>query len=287
MMIAPVCQRAGSPISPKNSSTMPGILMTKTSSSASTQPRTVIDDCVSQLRADIMNGNLRPGQKLIEGDLCEHMAISRPSLREALRVLEAEKLIELVPNRGPSVARLGEREIEEIHDVWNMLTGEGVYRFASVAGPKDIANLSRMVARLKSASRLDNHLEMLAATNAIFNTILTKCGNDLLVEMVYSLVSRINFLRAQTLLDQQWRHLCIEEIEQMIAAIRANKPAAARQAVRTHISSACKTAMKIMLSPKRAGAAQGRVFGSGKARAKGERQRQGQDALRVVALPKR
>ena len=60
MMIAPVCQRAGSPISPKNSSTMPGILMTKTSSSASTQPRTVIDDCVSQLRADIMNGNLRP-----------------------------------------------------------------------------------------------------------------------------------------------------------------------------------------------------------------------------------
>jgi hypothetical protein len=45
--------------------------------------------------------------------------------------------------------------------------------------------------------------------------------------------------------------------------------------------------MKIMLSPKRAGAAQGRVFGSGKARAKGERQRQGQDALRVVALPKR
>jgi DNA-binding GntR family transcriptional regulator len=266
---------------------MPGILMTKTRFSANGQPTTVIDDCVSQLRADIMNGNLRPGQKLIEADLCEQMAISRPSLREALRVLEVEKLIRLVPNRGPSVAGLGELEIEEIHDVWSMLTGEGVYRFASVANPKDIANLSRMVARLKLASRLDNHLEMLAATNAIFNTILTKCGNDLLVEMVYLLVSRINFLRAQTLLDHQWRHRCIEEIELMIAAIRANKPTLARQAVRTHISSACKTAKKIMLSPKRIGTAQSRTFAPGKAREKGERGRRGQKTLRVVALPKR
>jgi len=261
--------------------------MTKTRSSPGGQPRTVIDDCVDQLRADIMTGNLRPGQKLIEADLCEQMAISRPSLREALRVLEADKLIELVPNRGPSVAGLGDREIEEIHDVWSMLTGEGVHRFAGVASPKDIANLGRMVARLKSASRLDNHLEMLAATNAIFNTILTKCGNDLLVEMVYSLVSRINFLRAQTLLDQQWRHRCIGEIEEMIAAIRANKPTAARQAVRTHISSACKTAMKIMSAPRRLGAAKKKTFATAATRAKAGRQTRWRQFSRAVALQKR
>ncbi len=229
--------------------------MPKAQPVSSNQPRTVIDDCVSLLRSDIMSGNLRPGQKLIEGDLCDQMAISRPSLREALRVLEADKLIELVPNRGPSVARLGEQEIEEIHDVWSMLTGEGVYRFAEVVTVKDISNLNRMVARLKLASRLDNHLEMLAATNAIFNAILVRCGNTLLVEMVYSLVSRINFLRAQSLLDDEWRHRCIEEIEEMIRAIRSNKPAVARRVVRNHISSACKTAMQIMLLPRRVGTA--------------------------------
>jgi DNA-binding GntR family transcriptional regulator len=259
----------------------------KTTPSSSGQPKTVIDDCVSQLRADIMNGTLRPGQKLIEADLCDQMVISRPSLREALRVLEADKLIELVPNRGPSVARLGEREIEEIHDVWSLLTGEGVYRFAEVASAKDIATLNRMVARLKLASRLDNHLEMLASTNAIFNTILTKCGNDLLVEMVYSLVSRINFLRAQSLLDQEWRQLCIEEIVEMIAAIRSNKPTAARQAVRNHISSACKTAKQIMLSPKRAGDDRTRIYSADATPLKAERQRRGTESPRVVVLPKR
>ena len=247
--------------------------MTKIASDTNGLPRTVINECISQLRSDIMCGNLRPGQKLIEAELCEQMSISRPSLREALRVLEAEKLIELVPNRGPSVARLGELEIEEIHDVWSMLTGEGVYRFAAVATAKDIANLNRAVAQLKLASRLNYPLEMLAAINAIFNTILTRCGNDLLVEMVYSLVSRINFLRAQTLRDREWRNLCIEEIEDIIASIRSDKPKAARQAVRRHISSACKTAKRIMRLLNQA--------------PKPGRMRRQSEPLRVVALPKR
>jgi DNA-binding GntR family transcriptional regulator len=250
----------------------PGNFMTKIASDGNGLPRTVINECISQLRSYIMRGNLRPGQKLIEADLCEQMSISRPSLREALRVLEADKLIELVPNRGPSVARLGEREIEEIHDVWSMLTGEGVYRFAEVASAKDIANLNRAVARLKLGSRLNHPLEMLAAINAIFNTILTKCGNDLLVEMVYSLVSRINFLRAQTLRDREWRNLCIEEIEDIIASIRSDKPKTARQAVRRHISSACKTAKRIMH-------ASNQLSNPGRTRRQSEPQR-------VVALPK-
>lgn len=261
--------------------------MAKAMPSASGQPKTVIEDCVSQLRSDIMIGNLRPGQKLIEAELCERMAVSRPSLREALRVLEAEKLIELVPNRGPSVARLGEREIEEIHDVWSMLTGEGVYRFAAVANAKDIANLHRTVARLKLASRLDDPLEMLAATNEIFNTVLTKCGNNLLIEMVYSLVSRINFLRAQSLLDKEWRHRCIAEIEDMIGAIRSNKAATARQVVRRHILSACKAAKRIMVASKTTGGSTELGSETGFRRSKLARSRRNHEPSRVVALAKR
>jgi len=261
--------------------------MTKAMPNAGGQPKTVIDDCVTQLRSDIMIGNLRPGQKLIEADLCERLAISRPSLREALRVLEADKLIELVPNRGPSVARLGEREIEEIHDVWSMLTGEGVCRFAEVANAKDVANLNRTAARLKLASRLDDPLEMLAATNEMFNAILMKCGNSLLIEMVYSLVSRINFLRAQSLLDREWRRLCVAEIEDMIAAIRANQAANARRAVRRHISSACETAKRIMLPSKSARVATGSSLEINIRRSKRARLRRKNEPSRVVALAKR
>src|SRR5476651_2471481 len=79
---------------------------------------TVIDQAVARLRALVMGGNLRPGQKLVEADLCHELAVSRASIREALRILEKERLIQLIPNRGPSVAKLGWKEIEDIHDVW-------------------------------------------------------------------------------------------------------------------------------------------------------------------------
>jgi DNA-binding GntR family transcriptional regulator len=216
------------------------------------QQKTVIYDCVERLRNAIMVGDLRPGQKLIEANLCEAMAVSRPSLREALRVLESDGLIELFPNRGPSVARLGEREIEEIHDVWAMLTGEAVFRFAKVANPKDVREIEFMTSRLKTASRADDSMAMLTWTNAIFGTIFAKCNNNVLIEMVYSLVSRINFLRAQSLLDKEWRHQWVAEIEEMIATIRTSKPRAAREAVYNHIASACNTAKRVCLLSKTA-----------------------------------
>jgi DNA-binding GntR family transcriptional regulator len=197
-----------------------------------------------------MAGELQPGQKLIEANLCEAMAVSRPSLREALRVLKAEGLIELFPNRGPSVARLGEREIEEIHDVWAMLTGEAVYRFAKVANARDIREIEVMINRLKTASRADDSMAMLTWTNAIFGTIFAKSNNNLLIDMVYSLVLRINFLRAQSLFDKEWRHRWVAEIEEMIATIRSGKPSAAREAVRNHIASACDTAKRVGQLPR-------------------------------------
>ena len=97
------------------------------------QQLSVIEQSLKSLRSMIMNGDLAPGQKLVEASLCTNLGISRASLREALRIMEGERLIELIPNRGPSVAKLGWREIEDIHDVWAMLTSEAVYRFVERA----------------------------------------------------------------------------------------------------------------------------------------------------------
>jgi DNA-binding GntR family transcriptional regulator len=223
--------------------------MPKAAAASKRNQNTVIYDCVERLRNAIMAGELRPGQKLIEANLCATMAVSRPSLREALRVLAADGLIALFPNRGPSVARLGEREIEDIHDVWAMLTGEAVYRFAKVATPKDVRKIEDLVGRLKAAARAEDSIAMLTFTNAIFGTILARCNNSLLIEMVYSLVARINFLRARSLVAKEWRHRWVAEVEEMTATIRSGKPAAARAAVRAHIASACNTAKRVGLMP--------------------------------------
>jgi DNA-binding GntR family transcriptional regulator len=218
---------------------------------ATDQPQTVIRQSVMRLRDAIMLGDLRPGQKLIEADLCRDMGISRASLREALRALETERLVELVPNRGPSVAKLGWREIEEIHDVWSLLTGEAVYRFAGLATPSDIVELAATVKRLNQAVRARNALEQLAATNAFFGTIFDKCGNDVLLSVVYALVSRLNFLRAQAFQHSGWSERSAREIEDIVTAMSARGAGAARRATRRHIASACAAAKQVALQPRR------------------------------------
>ena len=138
---------------------------------------TTIEQSVGKLRNAIMQGELRPGQKLVEAELCRTLNISRASLREALRALESERLIELVPNRGPSVAKLGYTEVEAIHEVWALLTGEVVADFTRIANEKDIAELEAVLNALKRSIEHNVPLEQLAASNAFFVLILRRCGH--------------------------------------------------------------------------------------------------------------
>jgi len=221
----------------------------KEEASAVPQLPTVIDQAVTRLSKMIMTGELRPGQKLIEADLCHDLEISRASIREALRIMEKERLIELIPNRGPFVAKLGWKEIEEIHDVWAMLTSEAVYRFVERASANDLVTITSAVSKLEKALKKDDALGQLAATNAMFGAILDHCGNQVLTDIVYSLVSRLNFLRAQALRYEGWGHLCLHEINAIIEMIEAKNPMAAREATRRHIDSACAAAKQVALLP--------------------------------------
>ena len=211
---------------------------------------TVVEKCVKRLRGSIMVGDLRPGQKLIEADLREELGLSRSSLREALRLLERERLVALVPNRGPSVAKLGQKEIEDIHEVWALLTGEAVFDFARIATARDLRRLQSTVTQLNQALRTKNDpLRQLNITNTFFGYIYTRCKNEVLVDLVSTLVSRLNFLRAQSLMHEGWRELCAEEINDVMKAIATKKPARARLAVQRHIASACSAATKVAAMP--------------------------------------
>lgn len=78
---------------------------------------TTVDRVVAQLREGVMNGTMPPGQRLVEADLTRDYRISRGPVREALRRLSAEGLVELVPNRGAVVRRLSYRETIELFEI--------------------------------------------------------------------------------------------------------------------------------------------------------------------------
>ncbi|MBC7781909.1 MAG: GntR family transcriptional regulator, partial [Proteobacteria bacterium] len=162
-------------------------------------PQTVLHLAAENLRSAILGGVFQPGERLIEADLCQRLDVSRASLREALRMLAAEKLITIVPNRGPSVASISWEEAEQIYEVRAMLEGEAAYRAASRLDQAGLDAMRRALGEFERAvARRDADLR-LAATGRFYDAMLAGCGSGVIQELLQGLVARITFLRARSM----------------------------------------------------------------------------------------
>ncbi len=103
------------------------------------------------LRKAIISGELSPGEKLIERELCQMLGVSRQSLREAMRKLEAEKLIVIVPHRGPEVASMSIDQARELFALRQLLESYAAQEFTIHASDQQIKELIKTVKRLKEA----------------------------------------------------------------------------------------------------------------------------------------
>src|SRR5271167_4192874 len=107
---------------------------------------------VAALRRAIETGELTPGTRLVEKDLCQELNVSRTSLREALRELQAEKLVVAVP-RGLVVAEISEEDAANIYQVRAALEGLVAAQFAQMANALDVEKLKTALHRLEEAYR--------------------------------------------------------------------------------------------------------------------------------------
>lgn len=206
------------------------------------------------LREAIMNGRFKPGERLIERELCEMLDVSRPSLREALRKLEAEKLIRIVLHRGPVVASISAKEASDLYAIRALMESYAVYEFTRLANDAAIGQLGQAVEDLHTAAESRDRKELLAAKSRFYDVILGGCGNELIREMLLSLLSRINLLRSTSFSRDDRLPESLKEIDQMFELIKARNAPAARESAHHHILNAEKAAL-IVLGKQEAGTA--------------------------------
>ena len=213
------------------------------------QAVSILEQAYTKLRGAIMVGQLLPGQRLVEVDLASRMSISRPTLREVLRRLESDRLIEFLPNRGSFVSRLTPNDIDEIGEVWAMLTGQAVYRFAARSGSEETALIGERLDEVVASSRAGNVLDYIDHVNRLFGVVLRNCGNVTLADTIRRLVARINFLRAQSLTRESRQNQCTNELRQIVEAIRKRQASEARMAANRHIIASCFSAKEALDHP--------------------------------------
>ncbi|WP_296257756.1 MULTISPECIES: GntR family transcriptional regulator [unclassified Pseudomonas] len=179
------------------------------------------DVVVEHLRSFITEGVLAPGKKLNERELCETLGISRTPLREALKVLAVEGLIEINPNRGATVARMTELEIRETFELMS-----GIEAFAGeLACERITAEELDEIKALHYAmvvSKNQNDLPGYYQRNHAIHELINKAARNTALRQVYlSLNRRIQALRF--LSNQQapkWER-ALHDHEQMLEALQA------------------------------------------------------------------
>jgi DNA-binding GntR family transcriptional regulator len=205
-------------------------------------PRTVLERATAHLRQAIFTGVLQPGTRLVEADLCRRLDVSRASLREALRILAAEKLVTLVPNRGPSVAAISWSEAEEIYDVRAMLEGEAAFRAATRLDAQGMAAMRAALAAFERAVARRDPAGRLAATARFYDAMLAGCDSGVIAELLQGLVARITFLRARSMQRAGRARESAAELRRLLARLEARDAPGARAAAIDHVRQACAAA---------------------------------------------
>ena len=210
------------------------------------KPATLRERVEDFLRDAIMQGHVAGGDRLRENELCLKLAVSRSTLREALRTLEAERLITIEPHRGPSVARVTEKDARELYAVRAVLEGLAAHAFARLASPGQIAQLREQVRQLDALRASVDRAQLLDAKRRFYDVLLSGAGNDLVREMLLGMHSRINLLRATSFTCSERLVESLREIDEICRAIEARDARGAQRAAERHVRRAERAALAVL-----------------------------------------
>ena len=148
----------------------------------------------ARLREQILKRDFKPGERLVEGRLAEVLGVSRIPVREALRLLAAEGLVEITPRRGATVASLSRDLAHEMVEVRATLEGLNARLAARHRDPKILAGIQEVLAAGSGAAQ-EGELDQLVALNARFHDLLAAAGNNsILGDMLRSLRDRTSLV---------------------------------------------------------------------------------------------
>lgn len=180
--------------------------------------RTLHDELLERLRQMIIDGELVPGAKVPEKDLCERFGVSRTPLREALKVLANEGLVTLTPNRGAMIANLTLEDLEEAFPVMGALEAlSGEMACANITDA-EIAEISKLHERMLAHYEARELKSYFRTNQQIHERILAAAGNRTLSALYRGLEGRVRQARyLANMSDERWAQAVAEHAQMMVA----------------------------------------------------------------------
>lgn len=156
----------------------------------------LVDLAVSRLTRDILSGKSDPGERLVEEQLTRRLGISRAPLREALRLLAQQGLVEHVPRRGVRVATLSDRDVRELYELRDVLERFAVRAGIPVARESDLAGLRATLQAMREATGAGDRMAVAESHRAFHVALVALAGNRQLSAVYGSILVKLQLYMA-------------------------------------------------------------------------------------------
>ncbi|MFP4071270.1 MAG: GntR family transcriptional regulator [Desulfovibrionales bacterium] len=199
------------------------------------RPKPLGEEASQLLRRMIINGDILPGERLVEEKLAARLGISRTPLREALHRLEQAGILEKLVRGGYVVRPLTVQEVEEAVDVRAVLEGHAARRAAARADESILGRFRENMAQFEEANARREGREMVRL-NSEFHALLHEAADSGLLSRLLAdlgdVVERITRAMASSLVAGSWS---MDEHRQLLKALEAGDPELAERLAREHV----------------------------------------------------
>lgn len=193
------------------------------------------------LREAIKTGALSPGERLMEIQLAEELGVSRTPVREAIRKLELERFVVMIPRRGTYVANLSLKDINEVFEIRAAVDSLAAGLAAERITEEELEQLERLLVEIADYIEQNDHVKIVAADEAYHDILYRASRNERLVGIIHNLREQFASFRSVSINYPGRLQNTLEEHRQLVEAIAQRDSELAQRKAREHIENAEQT----------------------------------------------
>lgn len=189
----------------------------------------------SALQKDILTGGIKPGEKLTEQSICDEYKVSRTPVREALRQLEMDGLIESIPNRGAFVIGFSEQDIKDMYELRSVYEVQAVKWAIERINDEELAQLEETFEFMEFYT-MKNDFDKMRSINTNFHELIYEAGhNRMLKQVLSSYLLYIRHIRKEPENTKEYLQTVLEEHKKIFEAFKNRDVEAGMKAMQEHM----------------------------------------------------
>ncbi len=210
----------------------------------------IYEEVAAQIREMIRDGILVKGQKVDEKYLCESMGVSRTPVRESLKLLNAEGLVELVPHKGAHVSDPPVEDIQDLFEVISVLEGASARLATQKMSERDFMKIESLHRELEHCYAARDHKAYLQRNQVLHELFEDITGNKALKQVIDGIRQKILPYRYRQLYQKYRFDQSIQEHRDLLEAFRKRDAALAEFTMKQHLMNQCKALVQISVEEK-------------------------------------